>query len=868
MTKRSLKLSVACVALAIAGAGCATAPVEAQAAAAVNFDLPAQDLGKTLRAIAAQSRTEIVFADMAVRNRRAPAIHGQMTATDAVHAALAGTDLASDVRDGSIMVRVRARAESAAPDQAAEVTITGTHIRGAGIASPLTVTTRQSLEEAGVTDMATFSHILTQNFAGGQNPGVAGAGDQNGYSNINNSTTLDLRGLGADATLTLINGHRLAYDGVVQGVDVSAVPVAAIDRIEIIADGASALYGSDAVAGVVNFRLRRDFSGLQTSARVGAPTQGGGDVQQQYDAVTGARWTGGGFMIAADYNHNSALNAGDRAITSGLGPDQTLVARQSQVSVILTGHQQIADPLTFEIDAEIADRTMDKSNPYSSDQSATVYGATTRPLVRSYAVTPSFRLALPAGWEATLSGTHSDSLTRIRTSAAQSGTVTPGLTRYDNKLDNVEAGVDGALFDLPGGPVRLAVGGGYRVFQLDLHLQQTRAGVVRVSRDGHEKRESLFGYGELDVPLVGAANRMPWVEQFELSGAVRYESYRGLDHVATPKLGVIYAPVRDVTMKVSWGRSFKIPTLNQSNQLEAGGVLPAFYFAPQPTPPLGPNATVLVLSGGNPDLRPERATTLTGSIEFRPHFVPGLTVTSSFFHTNYRDRIASPVSDVLGALANPNLTSFVQLAPTTAQVNAIIAALPQVITNATGKPFDPAQVGAIIDESLRNGSRDRVRGVDLSADYKLDLSAEDKLQLTATGSYLDDDRQLIPGQASITNSGVIFTAPHWRARGGADWDHDRFQLGGYVNYTGMVRDNRLASIGTIRAFATVDVSAAFHTDEGHGLTNGLAFRLSALNLLNRHPQRIFTSDPTFIPFDSTNQSVVGRFVSLSVSKAW
>lgn len=867
MMKRSETLTATWLALAAIAATSAALPATAQTDTIFAYDLPAQDLATTLRTIARQSRIEIGFADDNVRGRRAPVIRGRLTPDQAVQAALSGSGLVTELRDGAILVRLRPGAKTASADQPDEVTITGTHIRGAGIASPLTVTTRQSLVDAGITDMAAFSHILTQNFTGGQNPGVAGAGDQNGYSNINNSTTLDLRGLGADATLTLINGHRLAYDGVVQGVDISAIPLAAIDRVEIIADGASALYGSDAVAGVVNFRLRRDFSGLQTSARLGAATTGG-DVQQQYDAVTGARWTGGGLMVAVDYSHNSALNAGDRAITKGLGPDQTLVARQAQLSVILTGHQQIADPLSFDIDAEFAHRTMYKANPYSDDQPATAYGATTRPLVRSYAVTPSFRLALPARWEATLSGTHSDSLTRIRTSAALSGTVTPGLTRYDNRLDNVEAGADGTLLELPGGAVRLAFGGGYRVFQLDLHLQQTRAGVVRVSRDGHEKRESLFGYGELDVPLVGAPNQMPLVQQLELSGAVRYESYHGLDHVATPELGLIYAPAYDVTMKVSWGRSFKIPTLNQSKQVEAGGVLPAFYFVPQPTPPLGPNATVLVLSGGNPDLRPERATTLTGTIELRPHFVPNLTLTGSVFHTNYRDRIASPISDVLGALANPDLTSFVQLAPTTTQVNAIIAGLPQAITNATGAPFDPAQVGAIIDESLRNGSRDRVRGVDLSADYRLDLSAQDKLQLTATGSYLDDDRQLIPGQATIDNSGVIFTAPHWRGRGGADWDHGNVQIGGYINYTGMVRDNRLASIGTIRAFATVDVSAGFHTNAGGTLTSGLEVRLSALNLFNRRPQRIFTSDPTFIPFDSTNQSAVGRFVSLSVSKAW
>src|SRR3546814_6056254 len=87
-----------------------------------------------------------------------------------------------------------------------------------------------------------------------------------------------LRGLGPDATLTLINGHRVAYDGAIQGVDISAIPLAALDRIEIVADGSSALYGSDAVAGVANVLLRKDYQGLWTSARIAGTKIGSAHV--------------------------------------------------------------------------------------------------------------------------------------------------------------------------------------------------------------------------------------------------------------------------------------------------------------------------------------------------------------------------------------------------------------------------------------------------------------------------------------------------------------------------------------------------------------------------------------------------------------
>src|SRR3546814_5076716 len=75
------------------------------------------------------------------------------------------------------------------------------------------------------------------------------------------------------------------YDGAFQGVDISAIPLAALDRLEIVADGASALYGSDAVGDVANIILRRDFDGIWSSARISGTTEGG-NFQQQYGLVT------------------------------------------------------------------------------------------------------------------------------------------------------------------------------------------------------------------------------------------------------------------------------------------------------------------------------------------------------------------------------------------------------------------------------------------------------------------------------------------------------------------------------------------------------------------------------------------------------
>ena len=864
-------LRAGCMAIAAVGLVATASPIQAQARTdtASTYNLPAQPLAETLRSIARLSGRDILFADDAVRDHAAPALHGALTADQAVGTALAGSGLTAENRDGAILVRPRSTAGDvlAAAMPADEVTVTGTRIRGTDSPSPLIVATRQSIEQAGLSTVTDFARTLPQNFSGGQNPGVAGGGEQGGYNNINNAATFNLRGLGSDATLTLINGHRLAYDAVDQGIDVATIPVAALDRVEVIPDGASALYGSDAVGGVVNLVLRRDFSGAQLSARYGASTDGG-NVQQQYDAVTGARWTSGGFMVAGDYLQSTPIYAADRPYTRNLNGSQTLLDRQRQGSVVLAGHQQLAPGVTLDLDGEFADRHAYKANAFTTDTPATENGLVNSPRVRSLALSPTLRADLPGGWVATLGGTRSISRTEISTNNYDTGVDTPGRVLYDNHLSNVEAGAEGPLLELPGGAMRLAVGGGYRTFSLYLNTSQTVGGVTSVTGDANQKRQSVFAYGELSLPLVSTANSMPFVEELRVSAAGRYERYRGIDAVGTPKLGLIYAPIQDVRFKFSWGRSFKIPTLNQIAEVQQGVLLPASIFAPQPAPALPANSTVLLIAGGNAGLSAERATTWSGTVELQPHGIAGLRFAASWFDVNYRDRIGVPITGLLSSLTQPGLGQLVQLSPTAAQVTAAVAGLPQALSNQSGQPFDPANVGAIVDDRLRNAAHQHAHGLDLMAEYRTDLGSDEQLLLTASGSYLNGNRQVNEGQPFLPQAGIIFTPPHWRFRTGAVYARATVELSGFVNYLGGETDNRFPTPVRLSPFTTVDLSARVQTATTGGLFHGVEVRLSAINLLDKKPEQIANSDPTEISYDSTNQSAIGRFVSLALTKRW
>ena len=141
-------------------------------------------------------------------------------------------------------------------------------------------------------------------------------GQSGGSGNITYGSAINLRGLGPFSTLTLIDGHRAVPQGTTGfGVDASIIPTSALDRVEVVADGASALYGSDAVAGVVNLILRRDFEGVEASIRGSSRrcirrTSGLADRRGRLGRAAIS-------MVAYEYSFHSNLNGLDRDFFRG-----------------------------------------------------------------------------------------------------------------------------------------------------------------------------------------------------------------------------------------------------------------------------------------------------------------------------------------------------------------------------------------------------------------------------------------------------------------------------------------------------------------------------------------------------------------------
>jgi iron complex outermembrane receptor protein len=309
--RHGLLTGVAAVALVLA------APAAAQDVAR-DYDLPAQGLGRSLAEVSKAAGREVMVSSKLVRGKTAPALKGRYTADQAYGALLAGQGL-KVTPVGAVLVLQAAspgaglgETPPAAAEALSEIVVTGTRIRGAApVGAHLLSIARQDMETSGYATAVQVILASPQNFGGGPSEATQGLSIRNGAgTNVANGSGINLRGLGPRSTLVLFNGVRPALGGV-SGTfaDLSLVPSLAVERVEILADGASALYGSDAVAGVVNLVPRREFDGAETTARLGAAN---GFEERLFGQIYGRRWSGGHAVVAYEYYHRDRLAAADR----------------------------------------------------------------------------------------------------------------------------------------------------------------------------------------------------------------------------------------------------------------------------------------------------------------------------------------------------------------------------------------------------------------------------------------------------------------------------------------------------------------------------------------------------------------------------
>jgi iron complex outermembrane receptor protein len=288
---------------------------QAQAEQQFDFDLDAQDLDAALQKVGRQTGREIMYPVDVVTGKRSERLRGAFTADDAVRKLLAGSNLLAEFKPDVVLIRGREEPSGKVAASAAvgsEIVVIGSNIRGIVPAgSPTIGIDRTAIDRSGYATTQEILQSLPQAFAGGPNASTFGISQNNG-SELGQfqGASINLRGLGASSTLTLVNSHRVPLGGYGQFADISLIPATAIERIEILTDGASAIYGSDAVAGVVNVKLRSDFEGGETRVRYGNANGDFSDIQ--VSQILGQRWATGHAVISYEYFRQGNLPASDR----------------------------------------------------------------------------------------------------------------------------------------------------------------------------------------------------------------------------------------------------------------------------------------------------------------------------------------------------------------------------------------------------------------------------------------------------------------------------------------------------------------------------------------------------------------------------
>ncbi|KQV54659.1 TonB-dependent receptor [Caulobacter sp. Root342] len=980
--RRGLMATAACLVLSAAVPALAAPLVPSEASRA--YDLKSQPLAKALSEVARVSGRQVVVSSSLVRGKTAPALQGRYTADEAYAALLSGSGLKITPVGATLVVQpLRGDTPATGEPQAgdaevlSELVVTGTRIRGeAPVGSTLISITRKDIDASGYASTQELLQALPQNYAGGASEGAASLSSRNGAAfNGGFGTGVNLRGLGNTSTLVLINGDRPAMGGVAGSfADLSLIPSTAIDHIEALADGASALYGSDAVAGVVNIVLRDRLDGGEARMRYG--TADGDFSEVQASVMRGRVWERGYLTFAYEYLRRGRLAADDRAfaredlrpfggldrrtgyaspgtIVAGgrnfaipagqngvgltaarLGADQVnrtdarlgadILPRQTRQSIYLSGGVDLDASTTLSARILGADRrydlrrtptwasqvTVPVSNPFYVDPlgarqpvrvqyrfaddlgaersrghiSAVNGGADLTRRIGTWSVTGS------AGYgreEDVTGGRNIVNTYRLNLALADTNPATaynlfggPRST-HPSTIDAIRgwtkgrglytvwtAGLkgDGELFDLPAGPLKLAVGYEHRSerYRNTSITYQTTADqrVSPVDYPGVRRIEAV--YGELRAPLIGEGQAIPGVHRLDLSLAGRIEDYSDFGRTSNPKIGVNLETIAGLTLKGAYGTSFRAPSFQ--DQRLGPGLIQYFPFAViDPKSPTG-KTNVLFLLGNTPGIQPERAKTWTAGLEWRPPAAQGLRLNAGYFRVEYSDRIGAPNADALNMLINRDLyRGQLNETPSAGEIAGYYAS--PYLSNTSG--IAAADIKAIANARTQNLSSLVQDGIDLDLAWQGRLRG-DPVGLGVSGSYtFRVDKRFTAGSPSTDQVNTVGNPLKLRVRGRGSWSHGPWDLAAAVNVAGGYTNQTVSPARSVSSWTTVDLNVSYRLPEQDGLWSGVRLTLSASNLFDKDPPFVESVTPSSaIGFDTDNASAIGRVVAVTVIKPW
>ena len=466
-----------------------------------------------------------------------------------------------------------------------------------------------------------------------------------------------------------------------------------------------------------------------------------------------------------------------------------------------------------------------------------------------------------------------------------------GSDRNRSLQNQTSLRLDGSLFELPAGKVRVALGGEH------IFISQARSSIgIKATSDtvgafGSRKIDAL--YGEVFLPVVGPDMNVPLVRSLDLDLALRAEKYSDFGKTTNPKVGMVWGIVDGLKVRGSWGTSFRAPALTEASTkfFSSVGILSVANGANDPAIPLSNTATrqtfVLRLAGSNPELTPEEAENVTFGVDFEPTFAPGLRLSGTYYKVSYDNQIVGlqTVSTtflsnaVNRALYAPYITVASQpatcVAGNRATYNPIYAA-------AFGEPslVQPDEANACALRALftarnTNAASTVQDGLDLQASYVLETDIG-RFNFGLDATYILNNRiKVVASAPEVDGLDRINYPISKRGRASVGWTRSGLTANLAVNYIGSyTNDLPITIAGVTRpirkvpAWGTLDGALVYQTEREEGWLSGVRLSLNIQNILDRDPPTVLSTNVNAGGADIQTHSVLGRIVSMQISKAF
>jgi len=731
-----------------------------------------------------------------------------------------------------------------------EIVVTGTNIRGlSNQPSPLTVIDREQIDAAG---FAT-THELLRNIP--QNLNSEGGVLSTSSDVIQGGTTVNLRGLGTGATLILVNGRRITPGSNTERVDVSLIPLSIVERVEILTDGASAIYGSDAIAGVVNFILRDDFDGAETRLRFGSVTEGSSEEYQASQSL-GQSWESGGMLATYEYYRRNNLATSDRSFALDVPTPSDLIPSTVRHGFFLTGKQTIANGVQLFADAAYSEA--DTENTQTSVLGSANRATFTDTEVMQYSGTLGVDIGLQGDWNTKVYGAFSTN--ELDSEIVINDVVsTDGFIKFS--IWSGEATADGPVLSAPGGDAMLAIGGQYRSERFENEIVFFGdPSALSVSRDIYAV------FGELYFPLVGEMNRTKWIHALEFTAAGRYEDYSDFGSTFDPKLGLRIAPTKSFSVRATYGTSFKAPRFIELNTPLQAVAVPGVFFAPPPGEPAAPN--IVQVGGGNTELDAEQSESWAVGFDYLAPMADHLAVSFTYFDVSFDDRIGQPLNGSLFSIfADPTVlaSELLDTNPAQSEIDALFE-LPAFF-NFFGVAADT--VGAIASTFIQNTASTAQSGFDFSISYSRETRLG-QLGVGLTGIYiLEFENQLTALSDPVDVVNTVGNPVDFRLRGNIGLQANPISGNLFINFTDDYTSRITGVERPVDSLMTVDLNFQWDLDEtfNDGLLQDSEIAVTVQNVFDEEPpfvERVGASTPAF--FDGNNASPLGRFIALQLKK--